>query len=565
MDKENTTLELSMPRQYDCHSNSSKYSSVNANDGGKADHYSQSKKNDELYKNLLERAALSGQYIDKINFSMPKGNNHGFQIDKTIPNFNLPNTATNRTLSSSRLPLSPIYPSLNATNLDTFKIPKQSDSLKSSTSHTSLQEMTKCYSNHEEESNEGASCRNEPQKTREQGNSQPVSGPLKSSFAKNKKYSIVSSDDESQDQAATVHPKRDYLSNQVDFAVTKPTNQKTVRLAQSPPKSTTSRSVKSAKGSKTKQNKSAISTDKDEAEFTLEDKYMSLKRKAKEMRATIQELVVKYADTESLLEQRNRQLHEFQNNYKKAHGDILNQLQKLQEFSRKEECWAKIEQELQSKIIELTLSETESKRRLEEIAFVIQANEKKYISQLEALEAEKQSFSNEIGVREKFISEQNLVIESLQTELESLRNEMRKKDSHCRELESAVSSKDQEKNKLKELLEEQEEANEKQSAKIKELNQANSHLESKLNKYKAKFEEERSKLQQDNEKEAIDKKEKLRQLKESLKESESQIKKLLEDNKSLEQKVEEYGNLNAELEKENQILKEELRAAQRNE
>lgn len=386
----------------------------------------------------------------------------------------------------------------------------------------------------------------------------------KSKASKDKKPSLIASDsdDEKDDAIKALGSSGKKVSTRpVTKTLSKKPDTKTLAKSRSPTKPETPKTktvYKSANLNATKnvkldttkslsQSQAAI-----ERENQLQEEYIKLKLKSKEMKNTLQEYADKFIGLEDELKEKDQQLQELQQQLRDSQNERIQNLDTLRDFAKKEEQWLRTERELKSLAANREEVEFQQQRKLEELDSLLRKTEQRYLSPTQSFHPDGR------GGRDDGFIEQNRVLEALRVELETVRKESRLKDSRILELETANAHKTQELNRLKEQMESAERSNRGTTAKIDELKEAKMHLEEKVNRLKKKLEDERNKFQNEKKAEIDEKKNKIKQLKTELKQAEASVQKLTEEKKVLEFEVEKQASVNAALERSLERAKDEI-------
>ena len=591
-----TALESFLPKQveefdYD----TSRYASQSREAGGVSDVSreglssleSRTSKIDDLAKALVERCNRSKEFLDSIHRSTFNSNVSDHQPTKEKPVVlspiaDQPSTSTVRQEEafSTRNPMSNIRAQESYRSAETRPLQKRSElGLREETAEPSTYQSDD-YSRLEKEI---AELKRAMIDKVQSSDVQRQTIPLKSSLAKTRKYDVISSDEEDEQPAAPMRSKHASTLKENARTIPKP-SRSTVKKTKSPTrKSPTSKIVPqtspspkktlattssiSKQGARRPQNDTAKNVARlketlEERTSTLQDKYMNLKYKAREMRSVLQEYVTKNLDQEELLKQKDKSIEEYEIELRSAQQDLEKHYGVVQDLSNREEQRVRTEEELISQNKELLQRDAEQKRRFEEIEGFVQMNEEKYLAQLELLQKERQSIRIEVQERDHTINQQNQMVAVLTAEVEALRRDHESNESQRSKLHIDYSSKSNEVRALTTRIDDLDLENKSIKAKMQELVVDKEHLEDKVAKYKKRVDEERARLTGDRQKEVEKKKDKIRRLKDDLKAAEEKAKMLVEERKQAHFESEKQQTQHLVLEKEIERVQENLNSMQ---
>lgn len=584
MERGSTTLEFSLSKPSGTLLDNSKFSSnsQNINDSLNSDYGARATKADEMFKNLIERVNRSKEYIESVHRSTFSSNNSEPTKDTPVTTLRAQDDKAKESEAFTKLLPSASFKQENSKQLDA-QPSTRSALIEKENKRRSVRDELSDHSNdlseecgrmsteiHDFKQQLLEKVRRNSVKPKEEVPTPAASTQMKKTSDRLRKFDILSSEEDEEEEEekevktyshATTATKKPVVQKSSNTSVrnsnAKPVKNTPVLIDTEPKATSNPKTLKGRKpdaASTINQLKHALN-DRDNL---LQEKYINLKFRSKELRNTLQEYVNKCLDLEDALKLKDQQLQDLQHQNKQLQTELNKKTETSNDLVKQQEHWNKTEKALRDENKALEESEASLRRKLKELELLAQSNESKYLSQIQALQTEKQERSDGVLAKEGIIAEQKRLIEAQRIEIENLQKECEAKESRILQVEAVSSLKIQDCQRLKEQMEEMEKNNKVYVSTIEDLKEKNSQWVEKVNKLKKKLEDERNHFQEEKQMSLQSKKEKIKKLRAELKQSESFALKLSDEKKALQFEIEKQTSLNSTLEKSMMQLKGEI-------
>ena len=298
-----------------------------------------------------------------------------------------------------------------------------------------------------------------------------------------------------------------------------------------------------------------------EKEKVQEEKYVTAKEKCKELKNVLKEYVTKVTDLEEDLKKKETQLMEYEGNLRKWQDKAIREEETAKEFERRNEMLMKSEAEARSLNNEFKLRLSEQSEKIEELEGVLRNIKEKFRQGTGELSEENQSLRVELEAIRQSESVLKEKYENLQRESAKLRMENENNKDMIERIGLQTSEKNEDLKALRNHLEKLRNDKTGLEQKVKEIQQFWEQSTEKIETERLRYEEEIAKLKEEHEKENVVKREKIKTLKQQLREYEKSTQKAAEDKRFADLEVERTVEQKIATEKAATKYKEELKIA----
>ena len=321
--------------------------------------------------------------------------------------------------------------------------------------------------------------------------------------------------------------------------------------------------VKGAKEEKTKAEKSLhkLKTTLKEKERVQQDKYLNLKGKCKELKNVLRDYVTRVIDLEESLKKKDEQIIEFEDQVRKGQEELIKNEETINVLKKTEESIRKSEIEAKNINIEYKVRLNEQNEKLETLEEAIRRSKEMYNEELGQISQENERLRIEVEVLKEKEFGLNKRNDGLEREVGTLKEELERNKGIVDKLEYQQGEKDADLKELRSQLDKLKAENGVLELKIKELKDVLRQNNDKLIQEERKYEDELAKVKEEKEREQFQKKEKISNLKQQIKELEAVIQKAIEDKKIAELEIERAHDQKHTIERELGRVREDVKLA----
>ncbi len=321
--------------------------------------------------------------------------------------------------------------------------------------------------------------------------------------------------------------------------------------------------VKGAKEEKTKAEKSLhkLKTTLKEKEQVQQDKYLNLKGKCKELKNVLRDYVTRVIDLEESLKKKDEQIIEFEDQVRKGQEELLKNEETINVLKRTEESIRKSEVEAKNINIEYKVRLNEQNEKLETLEEAIRRSKEAYNEDFGQISQENERLRIEVEVLKEKEFGLNKRNDGLEREVGTLKEELERNKGIVDKLEYQQGEKDADLKELRTQLDQLKTENGILELKIKELKDVLRQNNDKLIQEERKYEDELLKIREEKEREQFQKKDKINNLKQQIKELEAVIQKAIEDKKIAELEIERAHDQKHTIERELGRVRDDVKLA----
>jgi len=321
--------------------------------------------------------------------------------------------------------------------------------------------------------------------------------------------------------------------------------------------------VKGAKEEKTKaeKNLSKLKTTLKEKERIQQEKYANLKGKSKELKNVLRDYVTRVIDLEENLKKKDEQIIEFEEQVRKGQEELIKNEETINVLKKTEESIRRSEVEAKNINIEYKVRLNEQNEKLESLEEAIRRSKEIYNEEMNQISQENEKLRIEVEVlkeKEFGLVKRN---EGLEREVGTLKEELGRNKGIVDKLELQQGDKDADMKELRAQVDRLKADNGILELKIKEVKDVLRQNNDKLIQEERKYEDELSRIREEKEREQLQKKEKIANLKQQIRELEVIIQKAIEEKKIAELEIERAHDQKHSVEKELSRVREDVKLA----